>query len=166
MPCTCTGAPGGSVGKSQEASGMSLGYILPIATLLYLKEWSHFCICNHQARGSSDHQVELSKTTVIEAHPNTRCTACMLESLHIQHQLDSSSARERVHYARTLCHAAGLTMQLSRILLTTAIKINSSVALISIISFPYILFISCHDSMALSKPSFDNINCFKRRKAH
>ena len=34
---------------------------------------------------SCDHQVDLSKATVIDAHPHTQ-THCMLESWHIQHQ--------------------------------------------------------------------------------
>ena len=61
---------------------------------------------------SSNYQVDLSMTMVINTHTHTQ-THCM-ESWHIQYQ-QAPFNRDRGYFARTLCCTTGLTVQLSSV---------------------------------------------------
>ena len=58
---------------------------------------------------SANHQVHLSKATLVDAHPHTQ-TSCMLESWHIQHHAPGHLQQREGHHARTLYILAGLNI--------------------------------------------------------
>ena len=84
---------------------------------------------------SANHQVHLSKATLVDAHPHTQ-TSCMLESWHIQHHAPGHLQQREGHHARTLYIPAGLNIAIPFLLFFwfICIAITSNFAPLSLLA--------------------------------